>query len=587
MDDGLKLRLSASIMVVSILILCVSSAHAQNFQRYKPQEIPARPERKSDIPASDLPAENQDDRALVDRLDAVILVDDSSRILMDESIDSLEGLHLKFSASDSIVHRSDIRKIVNRYLGQPISLRNINHLTRDIIKYYQQCGQPIVDVVVPEQRITGGTLQIVIVETRIGRVMIQPGSVFECQELDRWIACTRPGDRVYESSLQSDLFWLNQNPFRRVSVDFEKGTEPGTTDVYFKSTDVTPLRGYLGADDTGVKSLNYGRVFAGVSYGNAFNRGGILGYQYTTDQEFTRLEAHSANYTQPINRDFSVNSFGSWAGVSPELGGGLNQDGESWQFGLALIHHLIRDPRHSRNLSAGVDFKSTNNNLEFAGSTVVDSNADLVQLRFGFDDLVRYDQDRYQLLRADTYVGPGGGATGAHSAAAFETIRPGTSPDYIYARATAERTALLNGDWLILGRVTGQVASERLLFSETLGLGGFETLRGFDERASNADHGWIANIEFGPKTFRWGCEDDPRTLRPYTFMDLGNGYLSDPLPGEDAYTFAVSTGVGFRYAMSDRLSARLDWGYGFEDFGSGTRNNRFHCGVTWIPGKRP
>ena len=163
----------------------------------------------------------------------------------------------------------------------------------------------------------------------------------------------------------------------------------------------------------------------------------------------------------------------------------------------------------------------------------------------------------------------------------------GCDTQFVTIHKSVELNTVDGHDWLILGRITGQVSSERLLFSETLGLGGFETLRGFDERASNADQGWIANIEFGPKTLRWGCEDDPRTLRPYTFMDLGNGYLSDPLPGEDAYTFVASTGVGFRYTMSDRLSARFDWGYGFEDFGSGSRNNRLHFGVTWIPGRRP
>lgn len=586
MTDRKLRRLSIAVAAVILLSLVADESFAQT-QRIRPLEVPSRTDEPAKIPKQDLPADSQDDRVLVEKLEAVMIVDAAEKVSLDPSIDSLEGLHLKIAAGDSILHRSGTNQIVNRYLGKPISLRNINQLNRDLIKYYQSCGQPIVDVVIPEQRITGGTLQIIVIETRIGRVMIDPGCVFDSNELDRWIECTRPGDRVYESRIQSDLFWLNQSPFRRVTVDFEQGAAPGTTDVFFRSNDVTPLRGYIGADDTGVETLNYGRVFAGMSYGNLFGRSGTLGYQYTTDQDFARLEAHSVSYTQPLDREYSLTSYGSWAGVKPALGGGLTQDGESWQTGLGLVHHLIRDTNRSRNLTAGFDFRSTNNNLEFSGTTVAASNADLIQIRLGADDAVRYDRDQYRVLRFDTYVGPGGGLTSAHSVDAFQSIRPGSSPDYIYARAMAERTCLIDCEWMLLGRLTGQAASERLLFSETLGLGGYDTVRGFDERASNADHGLISNLEFGPKTIRWGSDEDPHTFRPYTFLDMGNGYLQNPLAGEDAYTFVASTGLGFRYQVSDRLSTRFDWGYGFEDFGDGSRSNRFHLGLTWIPGPRP
>ncbi|MGB4709976.1 MAG: hypothetical protein WBH50_08985 [Fuerstiella sp.] len=92
-----------------------------------------------------------------------------------------------------------------------------------------------------------------------------------------------------------------------------------------------------------------------------FQRGGMLSYQYTTDQEFRLLNAHSVSYSQPVNRDYSVSMYGSWAGVTPNVGVGLSQQGESWQLGASAVRHLIRSPEHSQNLSFGFDFKSTNN----------------------------------------------------------------------------------------------------------------------------------------------------------------------------------------------------------------------------------
>lgn len=165
--------------------------------------------------------------------------------------------------------------------------------------------------------------------------------------------------------------------------------------------------------------------------------------------------------------------------------------------------------------------------------------------------------------------------------------RPGKSPDYIYSRVNLDRMEPLGGGWLGRARLTGQVSSERLLFSEMLRLGGFDTIRGFDQRSFNTDHGWLASFEFGPCTKRWGCEDLHRSFRPYMFTDLGNGYLESPQAGEDSYAFSLSTGVGFRYNIGDSLTARFDYGYGLIDLGNTQRDNRAHFGLTWIPDPAP
>ncbi len=258
-----------------------------------------------------MPQVEGDDRILVDRLDAVLILYSADNIKVDPSIDDLEGVLVDFDAHDSLVYRVGIQQIAQRYIGRPISLRNVNQLARDIILRYRECKQPIVDVQILEQQITGGTIQQVIIETRIDRVKVESGCYFRCNEIQRWIECTRHGDRVYEQKLENDLLWANNNPFRYVGVDFEKGRTRGTTDVLFTVSDVRPLRGCIGADDTGVISLRYGRVFAGFSYGNLFGRGRILGYQYTTDQDFAKLRAHAVSYSQPLNRKYSATTSGS------------------------------------------------------------------------------------------------------------------------------------------------------------------------------------------------------------------------------------------------------------------------------------
>ncbi len=580
-------------VVVGFALAGGSLATAQNYDRYAPRAATEadnllRQPPSAEIPEQETPDVHGDDRVLVTTWDAVRFVNSAGKIIKDASIDSLEGVHYDFGVCRSVLYGEGTRQIVHRYLGGPITLRRLNSLSRDLILHYRQCKYPIIDVQIPEQRITGGTVHLVVIESRVGDVKIQPGCYFDREELSRWIECTRIGNRIYEPPIENDLLWLNQNPFRRVTVDFEKGKLPGTTDVIFESHEVRPIRGYIGADDTGVETLNYGRFFTGFTMGNMFGKGGIFGYQYTSDQEFRYLHAHSLSYTHPVNRKWSANAFGSLANVSPKLDGGLNQDGQSWQLGGGITRHLIRTRKDIANLQLGFDFKSTDNNLEFAGSTVSDSAADLFQISLKFDRIIRGDQpEEYALLRMETFVGPGGGMSGPHSSEAFNTIRPGTSPDYIYGRLRMEESRYVGRNYQLLSRFTGQVTSERLLFSEMLGIGGYDSLRGFDQREFNADHGWIANFEFGPRTRRWGCDRTPRVLRMYGFADLANGYLDNPVAGENAYEFAMSTGVGARFQIGDVLIARADYGVGLVDLDGSGRSNRFHFGVTWVPGPRP
>src|SRR5690606_10348633 len=120
-------------------------------------------------------------------------------------------------------------------------------------------------------------------------------------------------------------------------------------------TDVVPIRGYVGYDDTGVQTLGRDRLTAGVIYGNLFGGDGTVSYQYTAAAQFRHLDAHAASYSQPINRDFSFQAYGSWAGVDSDLGAPFNQSGESWQVGTALVHHLNKNQWIDENVALGFD----------------------------------------------------------------------------------------------------------------------------------------------------------------------------------------------------------------------------------------
>lgn len=576
----------AVLAAVFAAALLVEVAGAQDYDRYRPRTVRPQPAPRS-IVKEELPAVEGSDRVLVEALDAVMVLDHQDKVDADNAFEELEGVEYDVDTSDSLVYSLGFRQILESYLGGQITLRRLNQMSRDLIEYYRKCGQPVVDVVIPEQRITAGTVQIVVIESRISRVVVEDGCYFEACDLAEWISCTRRGSRIYESAIANDLFWLNQNPFRRVDVDLRPGAEPGTTDVVFEVDDVPPWNAYLGYEDTGVPSLDLERLYAGLIWGNAFGRGGTLSYQYTADADLQHLHAHAVSYLEPLSRLWSFQTYGSWARVDPSVLPGINQNGESWQAGLGLIRHTKKNRYQDTSWNAGFDFKSTNNNLEFGGVRVANSSADLVQLRLGWRSVRRYRSNEYRTASWDTYVGPGGGFSSDHNTTAFNTIRAGTSPDYIYTRARWERLWKLPSNWEFVARARGQASSERLLFSETLGFGGYDSIRGYNQRAFSGDHGWITNFELGPAQRTFCAFGKRNALRIYGLLDLGEAYIEDPLPGESDDEFLISAGAGLRWSLGDRTNLRLDYAYGFEDSLFFDDGGRIHLGLVSVLGPRP
>lgn len=569
---------------VIVVILGAELAAAQDIRRYEPKTLPDLPAR-SQVPALPVAPVEGSDEVLVERLDAVLVLDRSTKIEPQNAYEDLEGLNFNYDDSRSYVRSPGFREIVEGYIGGPVSLRQLNQMSRDLILYYRRMGRPVVDVAIPEQRITGGTVQIVVIESRIGRVSLEGDRFFDSGMLAAQVQDTRSGEFVKEEPLQSDLQWLNRNPFRRVEVDLKPGATEGETDVIFQVRDVRPLKGYVGYEDTGVPTLGIDRLYAGFVWGNAFGRDGQLSYQYTTDADFRHLEAHSAVYQKAWNRTWSWQTYGAWSSVE-SISEPLAQTGESWQVGSAVLRTIERTRELQSWLTFGFDYKMTNNNLEFGGTNVGNGVAQLGELNLGYDRVRRYDDVRYWLLANDYYFSPWSGFGESNDAAGFNSIRTATRPGYSYNHTVIEGVAALPFEWQLLGRMTGQVASQRLLWSEMLGYGGYSSIRGYDQRVYNADAGWFANLELGPQPWSVGSGRRQGTLRMFTFFDVGQGWVRNPQTGDIPNQYLSSTGVGLRYSMSDRLVLRFDYGHGFQTVPGSTTNERAHVGLTYVMGPR-
>ena len=112
-------------------------------------------------------------------------------------------------------------------------------------------------------------------------------------------------------------------------------------------------------------------------------------------------------------------------------------------------------------------------------------------------------------------------------------------------------------DTLILLQGNVQMADRPLLSLEQLGLGGFDSVRGYRQDQLLTDNGLYGSIEARIPIFRIRQIDSVAQITP--FVDWGMGWNSGDRT-DPTEKHLASIGIGLRWQFSDRATARLEWG---------------------------
>lgn len=495
---------------------------------------------------------------------------------------------------------------MQRYYGQPLTLALASIIAQDVTAYYAERDRPVVNVNVPEQDVTSGVMQMVVIEGTVAEVRVEGNRWFRAERFRAGVRL-REGAPIRKSHLDADLALLNSNPFRTVNSVFTPGEKPGTTDVILKVEDRFPLRVYGGYENTGTDSTDENRVFAGFNWGNVLGLDHQFNYQFTASPDFDLFRAHSGSYFIPLPWRHSITIFGAYAETAPELPQDFSQEGRSYQVSFRYNVPLPPIGSYKHELTAGYDYKNTNNNLAFGGTEVFDSSVDVSQFLLSYNSGFEYKFGRVS-FEASLFVSPGG-MTDDNDEAAFAATREGADPDYVYGLFRLNHLARLPADFTLSNQFTGQVASGPLVGTEQLGFGGYNSIRGFSERIVNGDGGFIMNHEirtpeFHPlralgalgasnpgtstKTSSTGKDTVPAangaglqdSLQFLAFWDFGVATIQDAAPGVDDSVTLSSLGLGLRYAVNPYVSVRADYGWQLTDLEGEDDSGRFHVGVT-------
>ncbi|WP_394365086.1 ShlB/FhaC/HecB family hemolysin secretion/activation protein [Paraburkholderia kirstenboschensis] len=453
-------------------------------------------------------------------------------------------------------------------LGKPLTFGRLAEIRRAVVERYRAAGKPLVDVYVPEQDVSSGVVHIAVAEFRLGQLRTSGNRYFSDDLLKREMPL-EAGGPILQSDVSLGLAVLNANPYRRVDAVFAPGEAANSTDVILQTDDRLPLRVNAGYDNAGVRDLGRDRFFAGVDYGNLFGLDQHIAYQFTASNDFfsgnpdiegranrARFAAHALSYIAPLPWHNSIELFGVYAQSTPRLPDSYGQTGISAQMSFRYDWRLPTTTDAAQLVQLGYDFKRSNNDLEFGGFQVFNSNTHIHQFLLTYD--FSKPGDAGAAHASATLVASPGRLDSSNNDAAFATARHGATVRYAYLQLAAQRAFALGGGFTLSGRGAFQWTPNTLLPSEEMGLGGESSVRGYEPYVVLGDRGWNVQTELRAPALPFGTSS--AAAQPFVFIDAGHVWNRIDQPAEMSNGSLVSVGAGVRFQWSRFVDFRCTYG---------------------------
>lgn len=436
----------------------------------------------------------------------------------------------------------------------------------------------------------------------------------------------KPGDIIRRDLLDDYIYRLNRHPGRRVDLAVSADEEPGYVVLDYLVSEAKPWYLLYQITNTGTESTETYRHRISFTHNQLTNNDDIFRFDYVT-AGFEEVHAFSTSYEAPVgdSQKWRWKVYGSYNEYESSEVGISNAlfEGEGFSVGGRLIANVYQRENLFVDLYGGVRYEETEvNNVTFAPFATTEGKGEFVipeigvtlnrigdyyattgSLGFEFQVNDNDQDDLVALGRAspdDKWVKLLWNLN--HSF----YLEPVLNKKAWRDPSTPQSSTLAHELWFSF---RGQHAiDDRLPPSHEATLGGFYTVRGYEESAIASDTALIGSVEyrlhvprllaiapprdFFGQPFRvapdrvYGQPDWDLILR--TFFDVGRALYNNEIGGLENDATLMSAGIGAEVQVRNNLSLRADWGWVLHDvdFTSGDSadkgDNRVHVSATFL-----
>lgn len=460
-----------------------------------------------------------------------------------------------------------------------VTMGQMQEIADKLTSYYRERGLILAQAFVPSQKVSSDSVEIKVLEGRLGKVFAENNEYYSLNTLKRALA-SLVGEPVVKDEIESAVLELFDFPGLSVSAVFRPGEkEIGTTDIVLKVQEEIKFNLVANAD-------NYGSQFSGVYrprldaiLNNPTGNGDVLSasFMHAIDPGLTKFGA--VNYQLPFFTPFSSHPITVGLSVSHEqfeVGGELKSlelDGDTSTAGISFNYPLLKSRLGS--VDAQIDLsrkRATSRGLPdpIKGRRV--SRDDLAVLTAGIN-FERVDL----LLGSERGAGNQGGiyliqgfsdVLGSMERNSDESSRTGASGEKAggeFTKVVGNYTRLQNLGWgtSLLLRADGQWSDDLLVSLEQYSMGGPFNVRAYPQSESLVDAGYFGSAEFAVNApgftnvsafwgYQWGD-----IIQFSTFVDYAAGYTNDPQNGVEKHRTLAGYGFGAKFTLPGILQMNM------------------------------
>ena len=148
--------------------------------------------------------------------------------------------------------------IYSPYLGKTVTYKDLEEIMTKIMAKYKALGYLTTTAYLPEQDITGGKVEIKIIEGKMGDLSVEGNKYFKTALIKDYIH-VKKNELLNINTLQRDILRINKNPDLELGTVISAGKEPETSDITLKATESFPYHFGVGWDTLGTRLIGKDR----------------------------------------------------------------------------------------------------------------------------------------------------------------------------------------------------------------------------------------------------------------------------------------------------------------------------------------
>ena len=459
-----------------------------------------------------------------------------------------------FTGNKSIDDKT-LYNVINVQRGKEVTFDELKAVADSVTKYYNDHGYFLARGLIPEQDFYDGTIEIHVLEGRLGKIMIGEAKRFSKSYVRKVFSSLKPGAAVKKRRLERSLVVLNELPGMEASAILQAGEKIGTTDVVVNVKEKEKFNGLLSVSNFGTENTDRCRISTQLDIRNISGIGDSIKVDVTSAPDYNDLLYGRFYVLRPIgSKGDKLHAYIS-DGKS-EVGGifsllGIENKGTSWGVGISHPTCFSRKRKITYNAFFDVD------DSDYMILGQLNSRDKIRKLRFGIDmDVTNNRWHDFFSFNIQQGLGETMGGMPKESPLSSRSF---SKADNTFTKFTTDFTHIqeLSSRVIFIVRTRGQYSLDPLVAKEQWSIGGVNSVRGYESGKFLGDSGFTLNLESHIALDNKGSVQTQLVL----FADSAMVSTRIPALGTAKSNKLNGAGIGFRMNFPYEIKLFFDLGF--------------------------